>query len=109
MLILTCPYCNIKADETELQAGGQAHLMRFGPNSTDEDFTAYMFMRKNPKGIHFELWRHIYGCGKWFHVARCTVSLEIFGCYHAQTTAPPDFIREAIRKKHPKWHWEDEK
>ena len=30
MLILECPYCGIKADETELTAGGEAHLARLG-------------------------------------------------------------------------------
>ena len=26
MLVLTCPYCGVAAEETELQAGGEAHL-----------------------------------------------------------------------------------
>ena len=33
MLIFTCPYCGIEADETELAPGGEAHLKRFGPGS----------------------------------------------------------------------------
>ncbi len=43
-----------------------------------------MFARKNPKGVHFERWRHAYGCGKWFLAARCTATLEVFGTYPAQ-------------------------
>ena len=54
MLILECPYCGVKAEETELSPGGEAHLKRFGPGSSDEDFENYMFARKNPKGVHFE-------------------------------------------------------
>ena len=38
MLILECPYCGIKGEETEFHAGGEAHLKRFGPGSSDEDF-----------------------------------------------------------------------
>lgn len=50
MLILTCPYCEIICDETELAPGGEAHLTRHGPGSTDDDFKAYLFTRKNPAG-----------------------------------------------------------
>ena len=74
MLILHCPYCGVDADETDLHAGGEAHLKREGPGSTDDDFEDYLFLRENPKGVHFERWRHVYGCGKWFLAARCTTS-----------------------------------
>lgn len=101
MLQLTCPNCGVLADETELSAGGDAHLKRFGPGSEDTAFEAYLFLRDNPKGVHFERWRHAMGCGKWFLAARCTASLEVFGTYPAQTLAPPEEILAAIRAKHP--------
>jgi sarcosine oxidase subunit delta len=103
MLILNCPYCGIHCDETELAPGGEAHLTREGPGSTDAAFETYLFDRKNPMGVHFERWRHAYGCGKWFLAARCTVTLEVFGTYPAQTTAPPDDILAAIRARRPEW------
>ncbi len=103
MLLLTCPYCQIAAEETELSPGGEAHLKRFGPGSCDADFEAYMFARKNPKGVHFERWRHAYGCGKWFLAARDTATLEVFGTYPAQTSAPPDPIIAAIKARRPDW------
>ncbi|MGI1663502.1 sarcosine oxidase subunit delta [Palleronia sp. KMU-117] len=103
MLILTCPCCGIAADETELAPGGEAHLKRFGPGSSDDDFEGYLFHRANPKGVHFERWRHAYGCGKWFLAARCTVTLEVFGTYPAQTSAPPQAILDAIDAKRPGW------
>ena len=65
MLILDCPYCGIACDETELSPGGEAHLTRFGPGSSDDEFEGYLFMRENPRGVHFERWRHSHGCGKW--------------------------------------------
>lgn len=105
MLLLRCPYCGIMVDETELTPGGQAHLTRFGPGSSEEDFEAYLFMRENPKGVHFERWRHSNGCGKWFHVARCTATLEVFGTYPAQTLAPPAELCTLIRAKRPGWSW----
>ena len=54
MLILNCPYCGRDKDETELAAGGEAHITRFGPGSSDKDFEGYLFGRANPKGLHFE-------------------------------------------------------
>ena len=103
MLILTCPYCGVAAEETELHAGGEAHLKRFGPGSEDADFEGYLFHRVNPKGVHFERWRHANGCGKWFHAARCTATLEVFGTYSAQVTEPPAEILEKIDAKRPGW------
>ncbi|WP_069300835.1 sarcosine oxidase subunit delta [Neptunicoccus sediminis] len=101
MLILTCPNCGVAADETELGSGGEAHLTRFGAGSSDADFENYLFMRKNARGVHFERWRHSYGCGKWFHAARCTTTLEVFGTYPAQTTEPPAELIEKIKQKRP--------
>ena len=103
MLLLTCPHCAVTTEETELAPGGQAHLKRFGPGSADDDFESYMFNRTNPRGVHFERWRHAYGCGKWFIAARCTVTLEVFGTYPAQTTEPPHEIVAKIQARRPDW------
>jgi sarcosine oxidase subunit delta len=105
MLILECPYCGVKGEETEFHAGGEAHLKRFGPGSSDEDFETYLFMRENPKGVHLERWRHANGCGKWFHAARCTMTLEVFGTYSAQTFEPPKEIKDILTAKRPGWSW----
>ncbi|WP_420863819.1 sarcosine oxidase subunit delta [Algirhabdus cladophorae] len=103
MLTLKCPYCGVQADETELHGDGEAHLTRFGPDASDEDFEGYLFMRKNTRGVHFERWRHVYGCGKWFHAVRDTQTLEVFGTYSAQTTEPPKEVIDAIKAKRPDW------
>ncbi|MCY4304461.1 MAG: sarcosine oxidase subunit delta [Aestuariivita sp.] len=105
MLILYCPYCGALAEETELVYGGEAHIVRAGSESTDTEFEAYLFHRKNPKGVHFERWRHALGCGKWFHAARCTLTMEVFGTYSAQTPRPPQYICDAIKFKYPSWSW----
>ncbi|MBN2742010.1 MAG: sarcosine oxidase subunit delta [Rhodobacteraceae bacterium] len=103
MLTLTCPCCGVTAEETEFAPGGEAHPKRFGPDSSDADFEGYLFARANPKGVHFERWRHAYGCGKWFLAARCTATLEVFGTYPAQTTAPPADVIKKIKTKRPEW------
>lgn len=103
MLILECPYCGVKADETELTPGYEAHLKRFGAGSSDDDYEGYMFARKNPKGVHFERWRHAFGCGKWFLAARDTATLEVFGTYPAQCKEPPADLVARIKARRPGW------
>ncbi|MBS1303549.1 sarcosine oxidase subunit delta [Loktanella sp. SALINAS62] len=98
MLILHCPYCGRDVDETDLHPGGEAHLKRVGPDADAEAFEQYLFMRENPKGVHFERWRHAYGCGKWFLAARNTATLQVYGTYSAQTTEPPHDIMNAIKE-----------
>jgi sarcosine oxidase subunit delta len=78
-------------------------MVRHGAGSSDEDYEAYMFARKNPKGVHFERWRHAHGCGKWFLAARDTATLEVFGTYPAQTKEPPADLVAAIKAKRPGW------
>lgn len=107
MLLLKCPYCGVTAEETEFHGGGEAHITREGPSSSDAAFEYYMFDRANPKGVHFERWRHVNGCGKWFHAARDTNTLEVFGTYSAQTTTPPEDLLAVIRSKRPGFKWRD--
>ena len=53
MLLLTCPSCGATAEETEFAPGGEAHLRRAGPGSSDAEFEAYLFLRRNPRGVAF--------------------------------------------------------
>ena len=105
MLTLRCPNCGVQADETELTPGGEAHLTRHGPGSDDDAFESYLFMRRNPRGPHFERWRHAMGCGKWFHAARDTATMQVYGTYPAQTTEPPEEILTAIRAVQPDFRY----
>ncbi len=47
-----------------------------------------------PKGLHFERWRCDRGCGKWFHAARDTVTME-FKAFYGITELPPRELMEA--------------
>jgi sarcosine oxidase subunit delta len=53
MLLLTCPNCSAECAETELAAGGAAHLKRHAARASDADFVTYPFTCNNPKGLHF--------------------------------------------------------
>lgn len=102
MLLLTCPHCGISGEETEFAPGGEAHIARHGPGSPDEAFETYLFYRRNPRGPHFERWRHAFGCGKWFHAARDTVTLEVYGTYPADAFGPPQEILDRIAAQEAK-------
>ncbi|GGG82706.1 sarcosine oxidase subunit delta [Salipiger pallidus] len=99
MLILHCPCCGEDAAEIDLVPGGEAHLKREGPGSSDEALEDYLFTRDNPKGVVLERWRHAYGCGKWFLAARSSVTMEVYGTYAAQTHAPPQDLQDHIAER----------
>jgi sarcosine oxidase, subunit delta len=80
MLRIQCPYCGMR-DEPEFSFGGQAHVTRPSLSASDAEWIEYLYVRENPKGLHYERWLHAYGCGKWFNVARDTVTHEIVAVY----------------------------
>ncbi len=89
MLKIDCPWCGVRTED-EFSCGGESHLERPSrPESvSDEEWTAYLFQRKNPKGIHYERWRHTYGCRQWFNVARHTVTHDILAVYRFDEPRP---------------------
>ncbi len=103
MLKLKCPNARYALRKRNLSRGAEAHLKRLGPGSGEQDFADYLSGRKNPRGLHFERWCHAYGCGKWFHAARCTVTLEVFGTYSAQASVPPAEILAKIKARRAEW------
>lgn len=86
---MSCPYCGSR-NEVEFACGGESHIERPQISCTGERWADYLFFRRNPKGITYERWRHAYGCGSWFNVARDTVSHAIIGAY-LMTEPRPDF------------------
>jgi sarcosine oxidase subunit delta len=40
-----------------------------------------LYFRKNPRGLHHELWVHNAGCRKFFTITRDTVTYEIKEVY----------------------------
>lgn len=83
MLLIHCPYCEETRDEDEFSYEGEAHIVRpTAPESlSDAQWGDYLFFRKNPRGLHHEMWQHTAGCRKYFNVSRHTVSYEIVETY----------------------------
>ncbi len=90
MLLIACPYCGPR-DEIEFRYGGEAHIAR--PRDvdaqSDAEWADYVFMRKNPRGLHAERWVHVHGCRRWFNVVRDTATHEIKAVYEIGAPGPP--------------------
>ncbi len=88
MIWISCPWCGPRP-EPEYRYGGEAHIMRPDPHTSDDAVWAdYLFMRTNPKGVHAERWMHSAGCRRWFNVLRHTVSHEVIAVYPMGATRP---------------------
>lgn len=90
MLLIHCPYCEETLPEAEFAYAGQAHIVRAENPSTqsDEEWEEFLFIRRNPKGPHYERWRHIHGCGRFFNAVRDTVSDKFLTTYKAGAPRP---------------------
>ncbi|MBN9670343.1 sarcosine oxidase subunit delta [Roseibium aggregatum] len=90
MLLIYCPYCQVKRAETEFHCGGEAHIARPSDPSktTDEDWVDFLYTRSNIKGVYAERWRHIHGCGRFFNAVRDTVSDDFLKFYKAGEPMP---------------------
>ncbi len=82
MLLIKCPWCG-QRDESEFSYAGEAHIARplDTENLSDEAWADYLFMRKNPKGLHREQWLHAAGCRRYFNLERDTATYRISGAY----------------------------
>lgn len=87
MLRIPCPWCGTR-DESEYTFGGEAHLSRPPFDVSDDRWARYLFVRANTKGMHFERWCHSFGCGRWFNVARDTVTHAIAAAYAIDEPRP---------------------
>ncbi|WP_114391203.1 sarcosine oxidase subunit delta [Notoacmeibacter marinus] len=90
MLLIHCPYCDETLPEAEFAYAGEAHIVR--PDNpadvSDEEWRDFLFMRANAKGPHYERWRHIHGCGRFFNAVRNTVTDRFLTTYKAGEARP---------------------
>ncbi len=83
MLHIYCPHCGEYREEEEFHPRGQAHIARpANPDQcSDEVWGTFLYFRKNPRGLHHELWVHSAGCRKFFNLVRDTQTYEIKQVY----------------------------
>jgi sarcosine oxidase subunit delta len=90
MLLIHCPYCEETLPEAEFAYAGEAHIARpADPMAlSDAEWRDFLFIRSNPRGTHFERWRHLHGCGRFFNAVRDTVTDKFQMTYKAGLPRP---------------------
>lgn len=89
MLEINCPYCGKRA-QTEFTYVGDASLVRpkFHTDA-QRDWFEFVYLRKNPLGLHDELWQHSAGCRQHIKIRRNLITHEIVA-----TGAPDTILRD---------------
>jgi len=85
MLRLDCPHCGLR-DETEFRYGGEAGRVR-PTGSAPADWAHYLYWRRNPVGVHTEIWLHVSGCRRWLEVERDTRTNTILSVCESGSTS----------------------
>ena len=89
MLLIECPWCG-ERPEPEFVYGGQAHVAR--PRTpaevSAEQWTRYLYLRDNSRGVHAERWRHTHGCGRFFNALRDTATDRFTATYKIGEARP---------------------
>ena len=85
MLRLNCPHCGWR-DETEFRHGGEAGRVR-PTSSAPADWTRYLYWRRNPVGVHTEIWLHVSGCRRWLKIERDTRTNSIISVHDGVSTS----------------------
>lgn len=101
MLLIRCPYCEAERPELEFTYAGEAHIARpLNPSElSDEEWRDHLYIRSNPRGLHFERWRHQFGCGRFFNAVRDTVSDKFIVTYKAGIARPDQDKLEEFKAK----------
>lgn len=76
MMLMKCPHCGLR-NVTEFSYGGPAGLARPPADAGDGQWTDYVYMRDNPRGLHDEIWQHSAGCRRWIAVRRDTLTHDV--------------------------------
>ncbi len=105
MLLIHCPYCEEERPELEFRNGGEAHIARSNDmaGESDEAFEAFFFIRTNPKGLVYERWRHIHGCGRFFNAVRDSVTDKFLTVYKAGEPRPDEAGFRSDTPAHGAW------
>jgi len=91
MLLIECPYCG-ERPEPEFAYGGQAHIARPAQpaQTSPEEWTTFLYLRNNTRGVHAERWRHTRGCGRFFNALRDTTTDRFLATYKVGERPPVD-------------------
>lgn len=89
MQLIACPWCGDR-EEVEFHYGGQAHVpYPADPAALSEaQWSNYLFVRDNTRGVFQERWCHGGGCRRWFNAVRDTATHTFLAVYRPDQPAP---------------------
>lgn len=73
--LLDCPHCGPRS-VYEFRYGGEAQA-RPSPEAPYEEWTRYVYVRRNEAGLQTEWWFHRDGCRRWFQARRHTLTHRV--------------------------------
>lgn len=89
MFLIRCPNCG-ERDLSEFAYGGEAHIGRptASEGMSDAEWSDFVFLRTNPKGLLAERWNHQAGCRRWFNLLRNTATDDVLAVYRIGEETP---------------------
>jgi heterotetrameric sarcosine oxidase delta subunit len=85
---IPCPHCGPRGLEEFLYHGdATVKRPRDGGAAPTQEWTDYVYLRDNKKGVHKELWYHSAGCHAWLTVTRDLSTHEILSATSAKEIA----------------------
>lgn len=80
MLRIPCPCCGPRDENEFVYVGDASRQAPANPAAlSDTEWTDYIYLRDNPRGVHAEYWLHRFGCRRCFSLRRDTLTHEIQG------------------------------
>lgn len=81
---ISCPFCGKRSLSEFIQHGDATKRRPELSNENIADWTDFVYLRENPKGIHREYWQHSGGCRAWLVVTRNTATHEVLKVENAR-------------------------
>lgn len=73
--LLNCPNCGNRSVH-EFRFGGEV-TARPDPQASRDEWTGYIYSRRNAAGEQREWWYHSFGCRKWLVAVRDTTTNQV--------------------------------
>jgi sarcosine oxidase subunit delta len=75
MILVPCPHCGPR-NASEFRYMGEEQPRPVPTTTTQSEWRAYLYVKKNPAGWTTETWFHALGCRAFFTASRHTVTNE---------------------------------
>lgn len=86
-MLIPCPFCGPR-EHDEFVYVGDGSRERPADDAPFEEWFAYVYLRRNPRGPHREIWQHVHGCRQHLLVDRDTLDHRILEVRPARGARP---------------------